>query len=310
MRDDFFQGLHVDTCLKTPLTQQSVLNVIIELYASKNLDKTSVKTDPKRKLKRLRAKKILIAEDNELNHKVISDLLSDTGIELTFVFDGQEAVDLVYSGKKFDLILMDINMPKLNGYGASEEIRKNRKYNNIYILALTADVMDSTIEKTFASGMQGHISKPIILDMFYHKIYQALNSKDDIINIMSISRPNAYNTKEEFEELSVSAGLGRCSGDVGFYKSILVDFKAMYMNSPSVLEQLARDSYFKEARSLAMDVKDVALNVGAYNLCESAAAMEYEFEKESQSNWSELIGAYRISLEKLFKDVDKYLKKV
>ncbi len=309
IRDDFFQGLHVDACLKTPLTQQSVLNAVIDLYASKNLDKTSVKTDPKRKLKTLRSKKILIAEDNELNHKVIASLLADTGIELTFVFDGQEAVDLIQAGTKFDLILMDINMPKLNGYEASEKIRKNNKYNNIHILALTADVMDSSIEKTLASGMQGHISKPIILDMFYHKIYQALNSKDDIINIMSISRPNEYNTQEEFEELSVTAGLGRCNGDISFYKSILVDFKAMYMNSPDVLEQLAKDSYFKEARSLAMDVKDVSLNVGAYNLCESAAAMEYEFEKGERSNWPELIGAYKISLGKLFKDVDKYLKK-
>ncbi len=310
VHEDLFQGLHINACLKTPLTQQGVLDMITDLYACENLEKTSAKRDPKGKLKRLRAKKILIAEDNHLNHKLITSLLSDTGIELSFVFDGQEAVDLVHKGEKFDLILMDINMPRLNGYEASEKIRKNNKYNNIHILALNSDVMESTIKKTFASGMQGYISKPIILDVFYHKIYQALSTKDEIINIMSISRPNEYNIKEEFKELSVVAGLRRCRDDVNIYKSVLEDFKAMYLNSSSVLEQLARDSYFKEARSLAMDVKDVALNVGAYNLCESAAAVEYEFEKGSRSNWTELIGAYRLSLDKLFIDMDKYLKKV
>ncbi len=306
IQDDFFQGLDVHLYLKTPLTQQSILNMIINLYASK----TSVKIDPKHNLKKLKAKKILIAEDNELNHKLITSLLSDTGIELSFVFDGQEAVNLVQSGKKFNLILMDINMPKLNGYEASEEIRKNNKYNSIRILALNSDVMESTIEKTFASGMQGYISKPIILDMFYHEIYQALSSKDEILNIMSISRPNEYSTKEEFKELSVNAGLRKCDGDLNVYKSTLVDFKAMYMNSSRVLEQLVRDSYFKEAKSLAMDIKNAALNVGAYNLCESAAAIKYEFEKGSKSNWTELLGAYKLSLEKLFKDLDKYIKKV
>ena len=83
----------------------------------------------------------------------------------------------------------------------------------------------------------------------------------------------------------------------------------MYINSAITLEELCREGKFKEARSMAMDIKDVSLNIGAYNLCENAATMEYEFEKGDRSKWQRLVGFYAISLDKLFKDIDKYLKK-
>ncbi|MDF1883199.1 response regulator, partial [Sulfurimonas sp. SAG-AH-194-C21] len=131
------ENIEVDSYIQVPCSQQSVLNMIIDLYVAKNLDKRSRKTSMKDKLKTLKNKKILIAEDNEVNQKVIMGLLAQTGIELTFVDDGQEALDLVKKDIPFDLLLMDINMPNMNGYEASREIRKTSKYNSIPILALT-----------------------------------------------------------------------------------------------------------------------------------------------------------------------------
>jgi hypothetical protein len=83
----------------------------------------------------------------------------------------------------------------------------------------------------------------------------------------------------------------------------------MYKNSATTLEKLCIATNFKEARNISMDIKDVALNIGAYNLCESAAAMEYEFEKGSRSSWLKLIKSYNANLESLFKDIDKYLER-
>ena len=81
----------------------------------------------------------------------------------------------------------------------------------------------------------------------------------------------------------------------------------MYYNSALNIRELCQNDNFKEARQIAMDIKDSALNIGAYNLCEHAATMEYEFEKGSRSNWSMLIDLYAISLDKLLKAIDKYL---
>ena len=300
-------GLKVDAYFKTPFTQQSILNLIIELYEMKNLENSLKIKTLKEQLSECKDKKILVAEDNILNHKVIAGLLSNTGIELSFVIDGQEVVDLVNKDVPIDLILMDINMPSINGYEATKEIRKNKKYNNIPILALTADVMDEAIEKAFEVGMQGHIAKPIIVDIFYKKILDILSTS--AIKIQDNKQViNTSTEKEEYEELSVPIGLSRCNNDIEFYKSILKDFKVMYLNSAVSLEELCREGHFKEARRKSMDIKDVALNIGAYKLCESAAAMEYEFEKGSRSNWHELVSFYAKSLEKLFTDIDHYLK--
>ncbi len=307
LNNQILSGLKIDAYLNMPFTQQSVLNMIVELYVSKNLDKRSRKKNSKEKLKEMSGKKILVAEDNIVNHNVILGLLSQTGIEVTFVVNGQEAVDLLKRDIEFNLILMDISMPIMNGFETSKEIRKIQKYNNIPILALTADVMDKSIKKAMQSGMQGHISKPIIIDVFYQKILDALSSKSVEISVENLAKDIKLEHSEEFKELSISIGLSRCDNDKKFYKSILKDFKNMYVNSATTLSKLCSELNFKEARSLSMDIKDVALNIGAYNLCESAAAMEYEFEKGSRSNWVNLISFYTSSLEKLFKDIDKYL---
>jgi len=307
LHSEFLEEIKVDTYLKTPFTQQNILNMIIELFVTKNLNSRSRKITIKDKLKKLTDKKILVVEDNLLNHKVIAGLLSQTGIELVFATDGQEAVDLILKGQKFDVVLMDINMPVMDGYEASREIRKHKQYNSLPILALTADVMDDAISKALSCGMQGHIAKPIIVDIFYKKIMDALNTKSTYIDKQVIEKPKG---DDEFAEISVSIGLGRCDGDEEFYKSILKDFKVMYINSSITLEELCKAGKFKEARSMAMDIKDVSLNIGAYNLCENAATMEYEFEKGERSKWQRLVGFYTISLDKLFKDIDKYLTRV
>ena len=299
------QGLTIDAYLKTPFTQQNILNMITELYVSKNLDNRSRKKKIKEKLKELNGKKILIAEDNELNHKVISGLLSHTDIELTFVKNGREAIELLNSGIRFDMILMDINMPILGGYEATEQIRQNQKYNQIPIIALSADITDVAIKKAISSGMQGHISKPIMVDTFYKKIFDTL--KRPLKHKENKAIDKKQRATSEFEELSISIGLDRCDNDEKFYKLILQDFKKMYANSAQELKKLCEEMRFKEARHMAMDIKDVALNIGAYNLCESAATMEYEFEKASRSNWQELIRLYHQNITKLFQDIDRYL---
>ena len=83
----------------------------------------------------------------------------------------------------------------------------------------------------------------------------------------------------------------------------------MYFSSPDTLSKMCNDSNFKDARKMAMDIKDVALNIGAYNLCESAANMEYEFEKGSRSDFVKLVEFYEIGLKNLFLDIDSYLEK-
>lgn len=300
------QEIKVDAFIKIPFTQQSILSLIISLYASSNLKKNSSKQTMKHKLLELPIKRVLVAEDNLLNHKVITGLLKDTPIELTFVLDGQAAVELIKNEKHFDLLLMDINMPHLNGYDATKEIRKFKEYDSMPILALTADITEEAIDKAIESGMQGHLSKPIIADDFYKNIFQMLQNSNIFIKEPALKEIES----SEKEDLSIAIGLKHCNNDEEFYKSILKDFKSLYLDSPQKLEGLCQNAQFKQAREIAMDIKDVALNIGAYNLGQSIASLEYELEKGSKGNWQELLSLYAKDLEKLLLDIQKYDKNV
>jgi CheY-like chemotaxis protein len=194
INNKILRSIPVDTYLKTPFNQQNILNMIVDLYVSKKLDSRSRLTTSKNLLQDVGDKKILIAEDNEVNHKVISGLMAQTGIELTYVYNGREAVETLLGGQKFDLVLMDISMPIMNGFEATKEIRKHKRFDELPILALTADVMDEAINKAISSGMQGHISKPISIDIFYKKIY-------DVFTGVKKKEKSGINQNFELEKL-------------------------------------------------------------------------------------------------------------
>ena len=113
-------------------------------------------------------KHILLVEDNELNRELAVAILEETGMTIDSVDDGDVAVEAIDNAPadKYDLVLMDIQMPKMDGYTATREIRTlpdNRKAN-IPIVAMTANAFEEDRQKAFAAGMNGHIIKPISID--------------------------------------------------------------------------------------------------------------------------------------------------
>ena len=110
-------------------------------------------------------KRILLAEDNALNREIAQELLKDLGITVVTVPDGSQALDLVAcsSPGEFDLILMDVQMPHMDGYAATRAIRSlsNPELASIPILAMTANAFEEDRQAALAAGMNGHIPKPI-----------------------------------------------------------------------------------------------------------------------------------------------------
>ena len=127
----------------------------------------------------LRGKKILLAEDNELNREIVTAILEDAGVEVTSVKDGIEAVEAAAASApgQYDLILMDIQMPLMDGYTATREIRtlKNPEIADIPIIALTANAFDSDRKKALRTGMNGYIAKPISMDKLMEVMREVLS---------------------------------------------------------------------------------------------------------------------------------------
>ena len=121
-------------------------------------------------------KKILLVEDNELNREIASEMLEEAGLIVDSVEDGVDAVERMNQAdeSEYDLILMDIQMPKMDGYTATREIRTlaNNKKANIPIIAMTANAFEEDKKKAFEAGMNAHISKPINIDTIMHTLDQ------------------------------------------------------------------------------------------------------------------------------------------
>lgn len=114
---------------------------------------------------------ILLVDDNMLNREIAVELLSDTGFAITTAIDGKDALEQVASSEPgtFDLVLMDIQMPIMNGYEAARAIRAlpNKEVASVPILAVTADAFDEDRQRALEAGMNGHLPKPIEVDKLF-----------------------------------------------------------------------------------------------------------------------------------------------
>ncbi|MDO5562402.1 MAG: response regulator, partial [Synergistaceae bacterium] len=115
--------------------------------------------------------RVLLAEDNKMNMEIAKAILSSWDITVDEAWDGQEAVDMFCSSPAgtYKAILMDIHMPKMDGYSATQTIRASShpEASSVPIIAMTADVFAEDVSKAMSAGMSGHIGKPIDNDMLF-----------------------------------------------------------------------------------------------------------------------------------------------
>ena len=124
--------------------------------------------------RRYEGKKVLLVEDNELNREIATAIMEEIGLDVDCVEDGTDAVNIMSSaeGRKYDLIFMDIQMPKIDGYTATREIRtlNDPKCANIPIIAMTANAFEEDRKKAIKAGMNAHIAKPISVDIILENL--------------------------------------------------------------------------------------------------------------------------------------------
>jgi len=112
-------------------------------------------------LQTLQGIKVLLVEDNEMNQELAIDLLGKKGIIATIANNGKEALETLQT-QSFDIVLMDVQMPVMDGYTATQKIREQERFKDLPILAMTANAMSDDIIKAKEVGMNDHIAKPII----------------------------------------------------------------------------------------------------------------------------------------------------
>ncbi len=280
----------------TEITEENTKNIHNEIEVesvSKPVNKQTVPNHgkiTKEDFKLFSGERILLAEDNLINQKVILGVLGNSGIEVIVANDGQEALDILQKDKDFMIILMDAHMPRIDGFEATKIIKQNPQYNHIAIVALSGDVASDDIKKMKDAGMKEHLEKPLKIDALYDILYQYSH------------KSKLTNPPSDLEVLAIQRGLQIAGNDVDFYHDILKEFLSTYSNSAEELEILLKDNKTAQADQLLLDIVGVSANIGADALTSSANDIKNSISKNEQVK----LTTYSKNLQELIQNINNY----
>jgi signal transduction histidine kinase/DNA-binding response OmpR family regulator len=280
----------VDGFLLKPVSQSMLFDAIMVAFDKEVPDRERAvpwRVSSKEDVGRLRGARVLLAEDNEINQQVAQEMLERAGLVVGIANNGEEAVQRVKT-ETYDAVLMDIQMPVMGGFDATREIRKDGRFKDLPIIAMTAHAMAGDREKSLAAGMNDHVTKPIDPGELFSALARWITSGE-----RQVRKPeSAPVTREEKEEellpselpgISIASGLGRVGGNKQLYAKLLCKFRAGQQNAVAEIRAALRSGDRETAGRLAHTVKGVSGNLGAESLYRAAAGLEKAIKEGKES---------------------------
>jgi CheY-like chemotaxis protein len=241
-------------------------------------------------LKNIQGAQLLLVEDNEINQQVAKEILEGAGLNVTLAVNGQEAVDAVKENK-YDAVLMDVQMPVMDGYTATKTIRKweggmrKKGKAQIPIIAMTAHAMAGDEDKSLQAGMNGHVTKPIEPDQLFSTLQKWIKPGEKRARVKQSEAPSeqpepdkVLPAEDELPEslpgFDLADGLKRLQGNKKLYRKLLLSFATDYNAVANEIRQALDAEDFDQAHSLVHNLKGLAGNLSATEL--QAAAVNIE----------------------------------
>jgi two-component system sensor histidine kinase/response regulator len=244
-------------------------------------------------LKTIQGASILVAEDNEFNQQIAVELLTDAGFKVEIAENGRKVIEML-DKRLYDIVLMDMQMPVMDGVTATREIRKDERFKDLPILAMTANVMDTDIEKCREAGMGDHIGKPIDPDELFAKLLKWIKPRQIDETQETIAPPEKAPEAEkekptpakqgdlpDIPGLDTNLGLKRVMGKKAFYLDMLKKYIDNQGQAPVQIRQSLDADDYGTAERQAHTAKGVSGNIGATELQGMAAALEKAIKEKS-----------------------------
>ena len=291
--------VYIDSLLSKPTTPLGLLEAVQRAHSG---DAAGSLPPPKPPSRRLAGMRLLVAEDNDLNQLVVEQVLTRAGAEVVIAANGRAAVDALRApNAAFDALLMDLQMPVMDGYTAARIIRDELGRRELPIIAVSAYARPEDYEKSRCSGMAGHIVKPIDVDELLDIVVgqariDAADEPDDPAATMS---PPPV----ELPGVDVAAALKAFGGDRQKYASILRQFVAVHANDIAEAQRLFAEGDRRRAASLVHDLCGMASMVRAMEMAHLAAAAEGAIGREDQV--PELLAELKATMSALALSIDK-----
>ncbi|MBF6058169.1 response regulator [Thiomicrorhabdus heinhorstiae] len=228
----------------------------------------------------LSGRHLLVVEDNVLNQQIAQEMLLQTGARVTVANNGEQALYLLLKGNHlFDAVLMDIQMPVMDGIEATKEIRRHPQFARLPILAMTAHAFKEEVDRCFAAGMDDHLSKPIIPAKFFAVLMELFGARELVKTEkdFSVSEVERIFPLPEMQGIDLQSAKALLKSRPGFFESMLFDFLNRYKDAPEKLQVLLVHSQWPELGRYLHTLKGLAASVGYQSLSAMCAKLEKQF---------------------------------
>jgi PAS domain S-box-containing protein len=270
------ERLHLDGFLVKPVTRSMLVDSLVTTFAEPGDHVAAVATATGAGVN-LTGLRVLLVEDNDINQQIAVELLEGVGATVDVANNGREAVDRLFGGPTppaYDVVLMDLQMPIMDGYQANAKIRSDPRFASLPIYAMTAHATMEERDHCLANGMAGHIGKPIDPALLYDTLSKVERRSTEAASPDPSTRNGTSSAQAAdlpaVDGLDSADGLRRVAGNVKLYKKLLRDFVNQQADAVQQMRAALGKSDTEGAIRLAHTLKGVSGSLGA-GLVQTAA---------------------------------------
>jgi len=304
------ESVHVDGVLIKPVSPSTLLNTILNVLG-KEVVTYSRKEDKKmlyhEAVVALRGARILLVEDNLVNQEMAIEILEEAGLHVEVANNGFEALSKV-TQELFDGVLMDCQMPIMDGFEATQSIRHYPQFASLPILAMTANAMMGDKEKCLECGMNDHIAKPIDISQLFLTMAKWIQpSHPQTAPVKEISKGVDFKEDVFVEGLDMQGALERVGGNQTLLAKLLKRFAQTQAQSLERIKVCLEANDAKSAIREAHTLKGLAGNIGAQSLFEMAQTLEERLKHEAVEHLDTLLYDLEDALKTVILHIDEAL---
>ena len=277
-RDDLLEQLQdipVAGILEKPVTPSNLLDAILNAFGRDGLRRplrTPLAGDAGQARAALSGSYVLLVEDNEINQEMTIEILAQAGIRTDVASNGAEALSLV-AQNSYDAVLMDCQMPVMDGFEATRRIRAQERFRSLPVLAMTANAMESDKEQCRAAGMDDHIAKPLDVQQLFLTLQRWIKPSLPLAAARTLT-PTKPLPLPEVDGLQTDVALQRLGGNHDLLLKLLRRFCETQQDVIAAVRQALSSGAQNDAIRLTHTLKGLTGNIGAASLSRKAAQLE------------------------------------
>lgn len=274
-------SLGVGGYLTKPVTQSRLFDTLMNIYGNKPRAQQGKRTESAGADVLLEGRRVLLVEDNMINQQVAMELMESAGLKVDAASNGKEAVEMLEKGE-YECVLMDIQMPVMDGFEATRVIRGIEKYKDLPVIAMTAHAMSGDRERCIEAGMNDHTPKPIDPEKFFKTLRRWLaggsarprTGGSEAAPADKARQDQAAFLPDTLPGINMAAALKLVAGNKRLLRNILLEFANSFRGAHEEVSAFIEQGRMDEACRLVHNVKGTSGNIGAQDLQRAAAELE------------------------------------